>query len=254
MRVFAVSDIHVDFEENLAWVRNILKSKSEYEEDILILAGDVSDDFSRLEEVFNIFSETFYKVFFVPGNHELWVHRCHSETSFKKFDLVLDLAKACGVTTEPFHRLGLSIVPLFSWYDFTFGEPNTDLRSAWMDFRACDWSEGYDEQSVNKYFLEKNLQSLQIENKFVISFSHFLPDINLMPSYIPKSLRYLYPVLGSTKLGLQLSQLKPDIHLYGHSHVNRDVVMDGVRYVNNAFAYPSESRISRKQLVCLYLE
>jgi hypothetical protein len=40
--------------------------------------------------------------------------------------------------------------------------------------------------------------------------------------------------------------------VYGHSHVNNAVDLDDIHYVNNAFAYPSESHIARKQLKCIY--
>ena len=40
MRVLAVSDIHVDYEENLAWVRSL--SSGVYRRDVLLVAGDVS--------------------------------------------------------------------------------------------------------------------------------------------------------------------------------------------------------------------
>ena len=41
MRVFAVSDIHVDYAENLDWILSL--DAREFSEDVLILAGDVTD-------------------------------------------------------------------------------------------------------------------------------------------------------------------------------------------------------------------
>ena len=70
-----------------------------------------------------------------------------------------------------------------------------------------------------------------------------------MPEYIPLDKRRVYPVLGSRGLGRQVSQLKPDTHIYGHSHLNQLVKIDDISYVNNAFAYPKEDRISRKKLL-----
>lgn len=72
-----------------------------------------------------------------------------------------------------------------------------------------------------------------------------------MPSRIPHERRRVYPVLGSVGLGEQVKQLQPDIHIYGHSHVNQSIELDNIRYVNNAFAYPKEERIARKQLHCV---
>ena len=73
-----------------------------------------------------------------------------------------------------------------------------------------------------------------------------------MPSLIPLNRRQVYPVLGSVNLGEQLKQLQPDIHVYGHSHVNQSIELDNIHFINNAFAYPNEGRIERKQLHCVY--
>jgi len=51
---------------------------------------------------------------------------------------------------------------------------------------------------------------------------------------------------------VQVRQLSPTIHVYGHSHVNQAIDLDDIHYVNNAFAYPSESHIARKQLKCIF--
>jgi len=42
------------------------------------------------------------------------------------------------------------------------------------------------------------------------------------------------------------------IRVYGHSHVNRRVPIEGVCYINNAFGYPGETRITAKQLLCIW--
>ena len=73
-----------------------------------------------------------------------------------------------------------------------------------------------------------------------------------MSSRIPQERRRVYPVLGSSSLGEQLKKLNPDIHIYGHSHVNQSIELDNIRFVNNAFAYPSEERIARKQMHCVF--
>ena len=66
------------------------------------------------------------------------------------------------------------------------------------------------------------------------------------------SLRYLFPVLGSVLIEEQIRQLKPQIHVYGHSHVNCQMDIKGIKYINNAFGYPYEQRITNKELLCIY--
>ena len=56
-RVFVVSDIHTDFEENMKWVRGL--SDTKYANDAIILAGDVSDDLSVLGETLVLFASKF---------------------------------------------------------------------------------------------------------------------------------------------------------------------------------------------------
>ena len=41
MRVFALSDIHIDYNANAKWIESL--SVAEYKDDVLILAGDVTD-------------------------------------------------------------------------------------------------------------------------------------------------------------------------------------------------------------------
>ena len=50
-------------------------SNNTYRDDVLILAGDISDDQSVLRSTFEIVVQKFKHVFFVPGNHDLWVRR-----------------------------------------------------------------------------------------------------------------------------------------------------------------------------------
>ena len=251
MRVFAVSDIHVDYAENLTWILDL--DSKEYADDILILAGDVTDKMPLLEQVFVSLAASFKGVLFVPGNHELWVREDDFDCSVDKFEAVIELCKSCGVHTGVFELPDISFVPLYSWYDFSFGEPDRHLRRAWRDFRACSWPEHLAEsQDVSEYFLKLNIPKLNTRSKTVISFSHFLPRIDVMPAGIPAKRRNIYPVLGSEALGEQVKKLNPTIHVYGHSHVNQSIELDGIQYVNNAFAYPRETYIARKQLKCIF--
>lgn len=251
MRVFAISDLHADYPENRRWLDHL--SRQDFQQDVLIVAGDISDELGLLEEVLGHFNRLFDAVLFVPGNHELWVRDGAGDCSLKKLELVNERCRSVGVHTGLYERQGISFVPLLSWYDHSFATPDAYLRRAWRDYKACRWpAELPDSEAINRFFLRQNEALLQTRNAVIISYSHFLPRIDLMPARIPVSKRRIYPVLGSTGLGGQVQRLQPNIHVYGHSHVNRAVTLDGVYYVNNAFGYPAEDRIARKRLFCVY--
>jgi len=127
MRVFAVSDLHVDHEANARWVQDL--SLSEYRDDVLILAGDLSDSADLVCATIEALAKRFKQVMFVPGNHELWVVR-HQKTldSFEKFEHLCQRLPECGALMSPWQCEELAIVPLFAWYDFSFCQPIQDLR------------------------------------------------------------------------------------------------------------------------------
>ena len=250
MRIFALSDIHVDYDANARWIAAL--STAEYQDDVLILAGDVTDTLPKLDWCLNTLANRFKKVLFVPGNHDLWVIRDEPHmNSFQKFDEVAAVVKSSGASMQTFTERGVSIVPILTWYDYSFGEPSDELRAVWMDYRACRWPSDYSEKDITAHFSALNDPFTPNGGK-VITYSHFLPRLDLMPAYIPCVSRQLYPVLGSTRLDRELRALKSSIHVYGHSHVNRRVTIDGVTYINNAFGYPSETFITSKRLLCIH--
>jgi hypothetical protein len=189
----------------------------------------------------------------VPGNHDLWVVRDGAgHQSMDKFAHIASVVENCGASMQPYHSGSLSVVPLLSWYDYSFGEPGSELLANWMDFRACRWPQDFGVNEITEHFLHANLPMLSTVNETVISFSHFLPRIDVMPSFIPAAKRFIYPVLGSSRLEAQVRQLNPAIHVYGHSHVNQQIRLDGTLYVNNAFGYPQETRVTAKRLLCIH--
>ena len=250
MRIFALSDIHVDYAPNLAWVEGL--SRTDYLDDVLILAGDISHKRNLLHQCLSALTRRFRQVLFIPGNHDLWIlDEDPGMGSLEKLTEVAKTAADCGATMKTIQLGGLQIVPLLGWYDYSFGKPKQELSKAWMDYRACRWPDGFDVEDVTDHFLRMNEPPASNDAGRRITVSHFLPRIDLVPSFVPSRHRILDPVLGSTRLEDELRKLKPDIHVYGHSHINRSVCLDGVRYINNAFGYPQESRIAAKQLLCI---
>ena len=65
LRVFACSDLHVDYRENWAWCQAL--SGSAYQHDALIVAGDVTDDLAKIQQTFSLLKQKFEEVFFIPG-------------------------------------------------------------------------------------------------------------------------------------------------------------------------------------------
>jgi Icc-related predicted phosphoesterase len=250
VRVFALSDVHCDYQANFEWVRNL--SAQDFRDDILILAGDISDSMHIIARSLEEFVRRFHRVLFVPGNHEMWTVRDDARfTSIEKFHAVRRFAEESGALTVPYHRHKLSIVPLFGWYDYSFGMPSDRLLDIWSDYRNCKWDQGFTDQMITDYLVGLNKPHMDIVNDEIITFSHFLPRIDIMPIHLPERYKMLYPVLGSSQIDGQVRHLGARLHVYGHSHLNRRVDESGVTYINNAFGYPYESNIASKSLLVI---
>ncbi len=253
LRIYAISDIHIDFAENLRWLNNL--SFFDYLNDVLILAGDVTHIISLFEKTIRDLRKRFFEVLFIPGNHDLWVRHSNAmiRDSFEKLELIKTIASDCGIKMEPVHLSSVSIIPLFAWYDFSFAKPDPEISKLWIDYIACKWPERCNEESLTQYFIAQNKFNTELNpNQFVISFSHFLPRIDIMPIYIPAEKRSLYPMLGTVLLEKQIRHLGSNIHVYGHSHINNSVAKDNTLYINNAFGYPYETLITAKKLKCIF--
>jgi hypothetical protein len=93
----------------------------------------------------------------------------------------------------------------------------------------------------------------QIPVPAVITFSHFLPRVELVFSDWNRFLAggevsgndrapefNFTRVAGCTQLDAMLRAHGSVVHLYGHQHRNRDRVIDGVRYISHCLGYPPE--------------
>jgi predicted phosphodiesterase len=251
MRIFALSDLHADYADNARWIANL--STWDYRGDTLILAGDLADRLSLLGWCLSTLRSRFSNVLFVPGNHDLWVIREKTiPTSLQKFHEVARIVESSGASMRALHVGALSIVPVLGWYDYSFGEPSAELRSIWMDYHACRWPQGLDAKDIAEHFMALGTHDHAGNGNKILTFSHFVPRIDLIHPFRPRYRGLLDPILGSVRIEQRLRQLGATLHVYGHSHINRSITIDGVSYVNNAFGYPSETGITAKRLLCIH--
>jgi predicted phosphodiesterase len=237
MRIFAVSDLHADFRENRRLLDTI--SAVEHRGDALIVAGDVATSIPIVTETLGFLRGRFREVFFVPGNHELWA-RAEDGDSVQKFRAVLDACESVGVRTRPARAGGVWVVPLFSWYHASFDvhdEAVVEELEGWTDYHICRWPQGV--ERVDRFFLAMNEPYLRRYDAPVVSFSHFVPRPDLVPRVEFLRFKGLARVSGSEELEAQVRKLGSAVHVFGHTHIEEDRTIDGVRYVQNYLRAPA---------------
>lgn len=242
MCIFAISDLHSDFRQNWKLIERL--SDQDYQNDVLLVAGDISHNLIVVKRTLERLLAKFLTVFFVPGNHELWVSNNESH-SIEKFTTIIKICKYLGVKFTPEKIAGCWILPLFSWYNSNFDSYNSDYDDElerWSDFYFCKWP--VEIQEVDSYFARVNCPFIQEYDAPVISFSHFLPRPDLLPSIDFLHFKGLSKVAGSILLERQIRKLNSKIHVFGHSHINCDVQINGIRYLQRALAYPQENNFT----------
>jgi Calcineurin-like phosphoesterase len=236
MRIFAVSDLHTDFRENRLLLDQL--SREEYTRDVLLVAGDIADRLATIGETLALLRSRFARVFYTPGNHELWVRGGDGDSVEKYFELV-ELCRRVGVATSPAKVGGVWVVPLLSWYETSRGpEGIPEGLEGWADFHFCRWPESV--VSPSAFFLGMNEPHVRSYDGPVVSLSHFLPRPDLLPPAEHLRFKGLPEVSICEPLEGQIRRLGSAVHVFGHSHINLDVRLDGVRYVQHALRYPRE--------------
>uniref|UniRef100_A0A1D1YJW5 Uncharacterized protein L509 n=2 Tax=Anthurium amnicola TaxID=1678845 RepID=A0A1D1YJW5_9ARAE len=260
-KVFVLSDLHTDYAENMAWVKCL--PAEQYKEDVLLVAGDVAETYKNFVTTMAMLKERFRRVFFVPGNHDLW---CRREggiylDSLEKLNALLDACREIGVETSPGIVDGLGIVPLYSWYHESFDKEKDitgfqipSLQMVCKDFHACKWPQEFSNKdlSLALYFDLMNetnhdsVKEIQKQNCQIITFSHYVPRQELCPEKRMLFYPNLPKIIGSDPLEARLRAIHgihgkaSGCHVFGHTHFCWDAVLDGVRYVQAPLAYPRE--------------
>ena len=266
-RVLTISDLHIDVPENKQWVDNL--SKEEYQDDVLIVAGDVTDHLDRLSWCFESLTSKFNAVFFVPGNHELWVKSHEKGDSFNKFQDILKLCQHYDVMTSPKQILSknlqhsLWIVPVFSWYQqpeegdqgLFINQNHADDKTSlmWRDNLLVKWPSSMKKPMPDVFLDLSSEQISRALNGPLLTFSHFLPNKAVMfPTDSEKKWRLSlgqtnpHPefnfsrVAGYSPIDKWIRQYGSLVHIYGHQHRNRQVLIDDVTYVSHCLGYPRE--------------
>jgi hypothetical protein len=263
VKVYTMSDLHVDYHGNMQHLLNL--KHPDYADSTLIVSGDCSDKLDKLSQLLCHFKTIFAEVFFVPGNHELWVRDDKHAHSIDKFESILRLCQNLGVHTQPV-KIGSGehsvwIVPMFSWYTkpgegddnlFEHKDGNDITEEIWSDNRFCRWDPLAPDQSVVDYFLALNTQ--HVERQYdapVISFSHFLPlkELSFVIGFLENGPKHFIDplpefnftrVAGTSRLAAQIKQAGSVMHIHGHQHRNRHRDIDGITHISHCLGYPKE--------------
>lgn len=130
MKIWAISDLHLAYDANKA----AFETLEQHPNDWLILGGDLGETIEHMEIACRISTQRFAKVFWIPGNHELWT--TGSLRGDEKYKALVATCRSFGVITpeDPYVKLpheNVYVVPMFLLYDYTFCPPGVTNPIQW---------------------------------------------------------------------------------------------------------------------------
>ncbi len=126
MRVFATSDLQPTTKKTFVAQAD---SDTDYRNDTLIVAGDISDRLEIIRETLSLLRSKFRHLLFTPGNHELWVRNVELDP-IEKFQHVLNSVRRAQCSHQATAIRRSLVVPLFSWYDGVFDRTRDETAAA----------------------------------------------------------------------------------------------------------------------------
>lgn len=254
--LYAISDLHVSHRENRAVLDRIRPSS---DADWLIVAGDVADRLDDIELALSALRDRFAQVIWVPGNHELWTTSDADLRGVARYEQLVRLCRGLGVTTpEDTYPVWqgadgpIRVAPLFLLYDYSFLTPGTftvqeSLEAAHAAGIVC----------TDEYVLHTDPYPSRVDwcRARVASTEQRLSDV---AGEYPLVLVNHWPLVREPTRVMRHqefpqwcgTELTADWHtrfdvravVYGHLHIPRRTVYDGVPFEEVSIGYPREWR------------
>ncbi len=254
----AISDLHVGYPENREIVENL---RPQSPDDWLLVAGDVAETVADIEWALGTLRDRYAKVVWTPGNHELWTPR-HDPVPLRgtaRYTHLVRLCQEMGVLTpeDPYpvwHGAGgpVTVVPLFLLYDYSFrppgaATPEEGLALAHASGVVCN----------DEYLLHPDpypsrqawcWARLEQTRARLAELDPAVPTVlvNHFPLVREPTKVLRYPEFAQW-CGTELTadwhvRYRAAAVVYGHLHIPRTIVCDGVPFEEVSLGYPREWR------------
>lgn len=255
MKLYAISDVHVGHPTN----RRGFDQLGEHPDDWLVLAGDLAETFADIAAVFATATARFAKVFWVPGNHELWSLPSGSARGVARYDQLVELCRAAGVVSpeDPYVRWPGAgrpcvIAPLFLLYDYSFRPDAVKTDEAALEWALEDGLLCTDEAILHADphpsksawcrarcdLTEARLAAVDPACETVL-INHFplRYDLAATPA-IPRFSIWC----GTKRTEDWHRRFRARVVVSGHLHIRQTAWRDGVRFEEVSLGYPRQWR------------
>ena len=261
MNIDFISDIHVDHhvrflnEESVKdFIHSVWGSHVVSEDDILIVAGDISEYVDTSKLFFKILSEIkpYRKIFFTPGNHDLYYKQLYKVKSltekkallFEELSMIDNLVCLDGQIVD---LEGIRISGSSMWYSYDYLKnllsqkelDNLETLYFFLWQKSIIDPQFMARKEIIPYFESEFEKFKKVSNDCDIFVSHINPIP--YPEYMDPKFQgqpsNTFFCFDGTEV-LKNSSIK--MFFFGHTHSKLDKMFGETRMLCNAFGYPGE--------------
>jgi len=245
-----ISDIHVDMsrvpEES---VEDTLAAIMKEEKlDALLIAGDISNDYQlSLQIIDKLQVETKCKLFFVPGNHDLWNKEHPDMLHTQEIYEALMNHPSCLVNSPVELNEDYVLIGDVGWYDYSFGSrayhrdaylTGYKNERQWMDKKYVNWHVS-DEEKTEEFYQKLKDQMQKYPNKKIVFVTHMITDSTVCVSEERKGWDYFNGFLGSRRFA-DLWNEQVTYVVMGHVHFRKIWTDEKRTYICPCLNYRSQ--------------
>lgn len=220
------------------------------------MAGDVCENEKRFQLAMGLLANRFARVFWTPGNHDLWTLPSdpNAARGVVRYNRLVAICRSLGVVTpeDPYVRwpgdgLPYWIAPTFTLYDYSFRPDDVPLET------AVSWAEATGVVCTDEIVLhpdpfpsraawcaarcrytERRLAETAEKGSIILANHFILRQDLVFLRYIPR-----FSLWCGTKLTENWhTQFPITAVVYGHIHVRGSHLRDGVRFEEVSLGYP----------------
>ncbi len=247
MKIGFVSDVHIDINADYDLVSLITENIIENNIDVLVIAGDISESYnSTIDFVDKLTEKSGVKIYFVPGNHDMWSEEQNTPEIYENF------AKhgACLIGKTIDLTENLSLIGDIGWYDYSFGSKEftqQDFKKknyaerTWQDSLNIDWKKS--DKEIARFFCDNLAEKLEkLKDKNVIVATHFLSHEKFLVPVEREVWRYFNAFLGSEMYKELMEKYRVKYAVMGHVHFRHSFTENGTNYICACLNYHKEWR------------
>lgn len=236
MRIQFASDIHLEFRENIEFIRTgVFKVAG----DILILAGDVyylDEKLLRQCDFLKWASDNYEKTLLIPGNHEYYRH---SDIVERGNTWKLSVFSNVAYYQNQVVNVNDTDIILSTLWSYIRSENEMAVFNGINDFRLISYERGIffpkdfnDEHGKCLSFIKQKVQESTAQN--IVVATHHVPTFKAVASQHKNSrLNDAF----ACELGDFIAKSRIDYWIYGHSHTNIDIEIEDTKIFSNQLGY-----------------